>query len=216
MASCFTCVRVCIALALLTPALAHAQGRDPESGVRVAAGGGFLTSSAYFTGPGSSEFANGDAFAGALQASVAVNRTLAVVVGGVYARPEWRLTGVPLLGSVGVRGGRLWFADVGLRAQIPLGGASRPAVVFGQAGAGLAHYALSASLLGTTVDERATNWALALGAGLALPLARRFGVELMAKDYIASFKSIRGLTAFGVEGRRAHAVVLVASGRFDL
>jgi len=198
------------------PAPAHAQGGDPDSRVQVAAGGGFLTSGAFFIGPASSEFSNGDAFAGALQASVAVNRTLAVVLGGAYARPEWRLTGVPLLGSVGLRGGRLWFADLGLRAQIPFGGAARQPAVFGQVGAGLAHYALSASLLGNTFDERATNLALTLGVGLTLPLARRFGIELMAKDYIASFKSVRGLAAFGVEGRRAHTVLLVASGRFGL
>jgi hypothetical protein len=115
-----------------------------------------------------------------------------------------------------VRGGSLWFADVGLRAQIPLSGASRQPLIFGQVGAGLAHYALSASLLGTAVDERATNFALALGAGLALPLARRFGIELMAKDYIASFKSVTDLAAFGIEGRRAHTVLVVASGRLSL
>src|SRR4029079_17739098 len=103
MSSCFPWLRVCVALALLMPAPAHAQGGDPDSRVQVAAGGGFLTSGAFFIGPASSEFSNGDAFAGALQASVAVNRTLAVVLGGAYARPEWRLTGGPLPGAVGPR-----------------------------------------------------------------------------------------------------------------
>jgi hypothetical protein len=184
--------------------------------VQVAAGGGFLTSGAYFTGPGGVEFANGDAFAGALQVSIAVHRAFAVVLAAAHARPEWRLTGVPLIGSVGVPGGRLWFADAALRGQLPLGGASRVPLLFAQAGGGVAHYALATSLLGNAVDEHATNFALALGAGLALPLAGRFGVEVMAKDYIASFKSIRDLEAFGVEGRRAHTVLLLLSARIGV
>jgi hypothetical protein len=99
---------------------------------------------------------------------------------------------------------------------VPLGRAWRQPVVFVQVGAGFAHCALSTSLLGTAVDEHATNFALALGAGLALRLARRFGIEVMAKDYIASFKSIRDLAAFGIGGRRAHTVLMLVSGRFGL
>ena len=38
----------------------------------------------------------------------------------------------------------------------------------------------------------------------------------MAKDYIASFKSVTDLAAFGIEGRRAHTVLVVASGRLSL
>ena len=216
MSSCITRFRACVTLVLHTPALAHAQREDLASRMQVAAGVGFLTSGAYFTGLGSFQFTNGDAFAGALQVSVAVNRAFAVVLAGAHARPEWRLSGVPLLGILGVRGGRLWFGDAALRAQVPLGRASRRPVVFGQVGAGFARYALSASLLGSAVDEHATNFALALGAGLTVPLARLFGVELMAKDYIASFKSIRDLAAFGIEGRRAHTMLLLVSGRVAL
>lgn len=58
--------------------------------------------------------------------------------------------------------------------------------------------------------------ALTLGAGLALPLARRVGVEVMAKDYIASFKSVRDLAAYGIEGRRAHTLLLLVSARLGL
>jgi hypothetical protein len=202
-----------LALALV---LAPVVARPQAPPVQVAAGGAFLTSGAYFTGPGSLEFANGNGFAGSVQASVTVHRALAVVIAGAHSRPEWRLTGVPLLGSVGVRGARLWFADVALRGQVPLGRAARAPVAFAQAGPGLAHYAISTTLLGTEVDEHATNFALALGAGLALPLTRRLGVEAMAKDYVASFRSIRDLAALGVEGRRAHTLLLLVSARFGL
>ena len=202
---------------LLAPDLAHAQGTSLSPRVQVAAGGGFLTSGAYFTGPGGLEFANGDAFTGSLQVSLAVHPSFAVVLGGAHARPEWRLTGVPLIGAVGVSGARLWFGDAAIRGHIPLGagGPSAP-IAFAQAGAGLAHYSIEASALGNAIDEHATNFAVALGAGLALPVAERFGLEVMAKDYIASFRSVRDLEAFGVEGRRAHTLLLLVSARIGL
>jgi hypothetical protein len=212
-----TCLRVCVALALLlTPNLAPAQdvGRVPR--VQVAAGGGFLTSGAYFTGPGALEVANGDAFGVALQTSLTVNRIVAVVVAAAHARPEGQLTGVPLIGSVAVPGVRLWFADAALRGQAPLGEAARAPAIFAQAGAGIAHYAVATTLLGTAVDEQATNFALALGAGFELPVDRRLSIEVLAKDYIASFESVRDLEAFGVEGRRAHTLLLLVSARFGL
>ena len=206
-----------VALALLfTPALAHSQALEHVSPVQVAAGGAFLTSGAYFTGPGDIEFANGNAFAGVLQASLAVSRTFAVVLAAAHARPEWRLTGVPLIGSLGVPGARLWFGDAALRGRVALRPGSRPPEAFAQAGAGFARYSLSGNVAGRTIDEQATNFALALGAGVALPLTRRFGVEMMAKDHIASFKSVRELAAFGVTGRRAHTVLLLVSARFDI
>jgi hypothetical protein len=217
MATGFAFFRRCAGLALvLAPALAHAQSSGPALRVQVAAGAGFLTSGAYFTGPGRLALDAGDAFAGALQVSVTVSRELAVVGSVAHARPGWRLTGVPLVGAVAVPGGGLWFADAALRGQARLGPAVRAPVAFAQAGAGLARYSLSTTLLGTAIDEHATNFALALGAGVALPLGSRLGLEVMAKDYIASFESVRDLAALGVEGRRAHTVVLLVSGRVGL
>ncbi len=175
-----------------------------------------LTSGDYFTGPGALAVANGDAFAAAIQGDLTINRTLAVVVAVAHARPEAQLTGVPVVGSVAVPGGRLWFMDAALRAQVPLSAATRAPGVFGQAGAGIVHYALATRLLGTTVDEQATNFALALGAGLELPVTRRLSIEALAKDHIASFKSVRDLEEFGVEGRRAHTLILLVSARVGL
>ena len=210
-------LRACLAVAvLLTPPLAHAQAPGRASRVHVALGGGLLASGAYFTGPGNVEVSNGDAFAASLQASVAVHPSVAVVVATAHARPEGQLTGVPLLGSVAVTGVRLWFADAALRGQVPLSAAAHAPLLFAQAGAGIAHYAVTTSVLGTAVDEHATNFALALGAGLAFPVTRRLSIEALAKDYIASFKSVRDLEAFGVEGRRAHTLLLVVSARLGL
>lgn len=207
--------RLALAL-LLAPTLAQAQG-GASARVQVAAGGGLMASGTYFAGPAGLELSGADAFAGSLQLSVPVHRSLAVVVGGTYAQPEFRLTGLPLVGSVGLRGAHLWFADAALRGLRPLGAGSpmRP-VAFAQVGAGLAHYSANATVLGRAIDESATNFAGSLGVGLGLAFTERLGVEVMAKDYIASFKSVRDLAEFGVEGRRTHTVLLSVSARLDL
>ena len=197
----------------LIPTLAYAQDGS-SARVEVAAGGGLMISGAYFTGPAGLEVSGDDAFAGSLQVRVPVHRSLAVVVAGAYAQPEFRLTGLPLAGSVALRGAHLWFADAALRGQLPLDSDSPTMpVAFAQVGGGLAHYSVNATVLGNAIDESATNFAGSLGVGLGLSLADRLGLEVMAKDYIASFKSVRDLAAFGVEGRRTHTVLLSVSAR---
>jgi opacity protein-like surface antigen len=201
---------------LLTPTALTSQ-TPTGSRVHVSAGGGLLTSGAYFTGPGALELTSGNAFAGMLQVTVPVHRSVAIMIGGAHARPEWRITGLPLVGAIGVSGARLWFADAAVRGLLPLGARSVTSpVAFAQAGAGLAHYSLNTTVLGNVVDEDATNFAVALGLGVDLPLTERLGLELLAKDYIASFKSVRDLEQLGVEGRWAHTLLLAVSARLGL
>jgi hypothetical protein len=211
------CLPACLIMSLwLSAGTAAAQApRLPP--VQLAAGGGFLTSGAYFTGPGALALDNSDAFAGVLQVIVPVHPSVSLVAGGTYARPSWRVSGLPLIGSVGVSGASLWFADAGVRGRIPLGReANRGPTAFAQVGAGLAHYSISTALLGQAVDESATNFAFALGAGLGVPVARRVSLELMAKDYIVSFKSVHDLEPLGIVGRRAHTLVMAMTARLDL
>ena len=66
------------------------------------------------------------------------------------------------------------------------------------------------------MDEDATNFAVALGVGVAIPFSERFGLEVLGKDYIASFTSVRDLEQLGVEGRRAHTLLLSVSARVGL
>ena len=190
--------------------------QDRISRIQLAGGIGYLTSGDYFTGPASTSFANSDAAAVTLEAALRVHRFLDVVVAGAYAQPEWRLSGVPLVGSVSLPGARLWLGDASLRGRLPLSQSSRAVSLLAQAGVGVAHYAVATSILGNSIDANATNFAFGLGAGIQAPLTRRFGLELLAKDYIASFKSVHDLEAFGVEGRRAHTVVVAASVKLDL
>jgi hypothetical protein len=211
-------------LVLLTAAIllgampAGAEAQSPRrSNIAVTLGGGRLTSGAYFTGPGNLALDNSDAFAGMVQIIAPVHPSFSVVVGGVYARPEWRLSGVPLFGSVAVDGASLWFADASFRGQVPLSRTPGNApTAFAQIGPGLAHYALAGSVLGRAVDESATNFAVALGGGIGVPLGGRVGLEIMAKDYVVSFKSVRDLAAFGVEGKRAHTLLVTANARVGL
>lgn len=142
---------------------------------------------------------------------------MSLVAGGVYARPTWRLSGIPVLGSFGVNGATLWFADAGVRARIPLGPEpDRGPNAFAHIGVGRAHYALSTAVLGRLVDAGATNFASSVGGGLGVPLTRRVGLELMAKDYIVSFKSVHELEPLGIEGRRAHTLVVSLMARVEL
>ena len=204
-----------VVMLCLAPSPGGAQ--IPRPVVQVTAGPGFLTSGSYFTAPGDLTLDNSDALAGVLQVIIPVHRSFSLVAGGAYARPEWRVAGVPLLGSLAVDGASLWFADAGVRGQVPLGGQTGTGPsAFAQIGAGIAHYSIETSLLGQAVDENATNLALSIGAGLGMPLAERVGLELMAKDYIVSFKSVRDLETLGVEGRRAHTLVLSLSARVGM
>jgi hypothetical protein len=209
-------LRVCFALApLFSSARAAAQETRPRR-LEVAAGAGFMTSGSYFTGPGALALAADNALAGALEVAVPVHRSFSIVVGGVHARPAFQLSGLPLIGSVGFHGARLWFADAALRGHLPLGARPDGPTAFAQLGAGLAYYSVSAAVLGNAIDEHATNFAGALGAGIDLPLTRRLGLQLMGKDYIASFRSVRDLESFGVEGQRTHTLLLLASARFEV
>jgi hypothetical protein len=183
----------------------------------VAAGVGYLTSGAYFTGPETIELANGDAVVGSVQVSMVMHRSFAVVLAGAYAGPDWRLTRVPLVGSMGITGASLWFVDASLRGHLPLGARSPTApTVFAQAGPGLGYYSVSTTVESNVFDENGASLALALGAGFTLPISGRLGVEVMAKDYIASFDSPGALEPFGLEGRTAHNLLLLGSARLGL
>jgi hypothetical protein len=193
-----------------------ARSQDRVARVQVAGGLGYLSTGNYFSGPSSSSLTNSDAAAVMLQLGVRLQRSFDLVLAGSYAQPEWRLEGLPLVGTLSLPGARLWFGDASLRGRLPLQQSSRPVSLFAQAGPGLVHYAVSSSILGNRIEANATNFAFVLGAGVQAPLARRLGLELLAKDYIASFKSVRDLEAFGIEGRRAHTLLIAASLRVDL
>ena len=198
------------------PSYAGAQARGATRQIQLAGGGGFLTSGAYFGGPGGVEFGSGGASVGQFQVSMGLRPAFELVLSAAHARPEWRLEGVPLVGSLELPGARLWFADVAARGGLFLGSGSRAAIIFGQAGPALIRYSVSTVVLGRAIQYHATNAALVVGLGALLPLTARFGLEVLAKDYVASFKSIRDFEAFGVQGRRTHTLLVTLSARVGL
>ena len=198
-------------------AMSGREGDTTASRTQAIIGGGFLSSGAYFTGPATIELVNGDAFMAMAQVSMEIHPSFAVVLAGAYANPEWRLTRVPLPGSMGLSGAALWFADAALRGRLPFGAASpRAPSVFAQAGPALGYYSLSTTVGSNVFDEDVVGLAAALGVGLTMPLSHRFGIEVMAKDYVASFDSPESFEAFGLEGRTAHTLLLLASARLGL
>jgi hypothetical protein len=163
-------------------AMSDRRGDTTASRTHAIVGGGFLNSGAYFTGPATIELVNGDAFAAMAQVSMAVHPSFAVVLAGSYASPEWQLTRVPLVGSMGLSGASLWFADAALRGHLRFGAPSPMAPsVFAQAGPGLGYYSLSATVGSYVYDEDAVSLAAALGVGLTLPLSYRFGIEVLRR-----------------------------------
>src|SRR3954454_22166940 len=121
---CSPALVICLWLAPLLP-LGTAGAQTPRlHPFEVAAGAGVMTSGAYFTSPGALALSGDDALAGTLEVAVPVPRSFAIVLGGVHAQPAFQLSGRPLIGSVGVHGARLWFADVALRGRMPLGARS--------------------------------------------------------------------------------------------
>lgn len=209
-------VRVGLALLVLRllAVVEPAQGQgQPEQRIEAVGSVGYLHSGDYFTGPGSTSLNNGDGVAVALQVHLPVYRWLGLVIAASHAEPDWKLNGVPLLGTVTLPGASLWFGDVSLRGSLPISRSAQPTYLFGQIGAGAARYAVSTTILGNRLEDHATNFAFALGAGVGIPIAGRIGGELMGKDYIASFKSVRDLETLGVRGKRAHTFLATAGIR---
>lgn len=209
-------VRIGLALSALRllVGVAPAEGQaQPEHRIEAVGSVGYLHSGDYFTGPGSTSLNNGDAAAVGLQLQLPVYRWLGLVIAASHAEPDWKLNGVPLLGTLTLPGASLWFGDVALRGNLPLGRSAQPTYLFGQIGAGAVRYAVSTSILGNRLEDHATNFAFALGAGIGIPIAGRIGAELMGKDYIASFKSVHDLETLGVQGKRAHTVLATAGIR---
>jgi hypothetical protein len=209
-------VRIGLALSVLRllAGIEPVEGQaQPKRRIEVVGSVGYLHSGDYFTGPASTSLNNGDAASVGLQVQLPLYRWLGLVIAASHAEPDWKLNGVPLLGTLTLPGASLWFGDAALRGSLPLGRSAQPTYLFGQIGAGAVRYAVSTSILGNRLEDHATNFAFALGAGIGIPIAGRIGAELMGKDYIASFKSVRDLEALGVQGQRAHTVLATAGLR---
>jgi hypothetical protein len=194
-------------LALCTPFLAaHPQAvpSPPTHAVELSLLSGPLDYGTYFTGPGGIRFSNENGFAYGGQFSVRVWRNLSVVGAVLHGNSNWSFEEVPLVGSVTLNGAKLWFFDLGPRVTVPLG-SGVPVALIAQATFGAIHYAVDNPLfVGDT-----PNLAFGGGAGLAVRLGRRARLQVLVKDYVASFRSVKDAEFLGVEGQRSHTVALL-------
>ena len=193
-------------------AAAHAQapgGR--EARVQVTPYAGYATFGDYFDAPAGARFTNGNAAIVGAQVGVALSPAVAIVGNLGYARSNWRLNDVPLLGDIDLADAGIWLYDVGVQLRLPLGarGGSR-LVPFAQAGVGAIRYTLRDDAIAELVGaDGATNFAGNVGVGVDVRLTPSVGLRLMAKDYVASFRAVEA-DAFRAEGRVAHSFAFTA------
>lgn len=139
------------------------------------------------------------------QLGIGVARHVALVGNVAYAKSSGSIENVPLLGTLAVGDVALWFYDGAVRFRFPLGAAGRPMVTpFVQVGAGAIHYGIRSDFFTGTATNFAANAALGADVGLT----RALGLQFMAKDYLASYRSVTAGERFGITGRRAHSVAL--------
>jgi hypothetical protein len=169
---------------------------------------GYFTFGTYFTGPAGIRFSNQDGLAYGAQLAVTLWRNLALAGSVLRGSSDWSFESVPVVGRISIGGASLLLYDAGLRFSYPLSDSS-PIAAMGQVTAGAIRYSVDHPLL----SGAATNFAVSVGAGLAGRLKSRISLQLVVKDYIASFRSVDEAAALGVEGQRAHTVgVLIGIG----
>jgi Outer membrane protein beta-barrel domain len=140
------------------------------------------------------------------EATLGVIPGLALVGNVAYADTDLEV-GVPVGGGLSVGKSSALFYDAALRLSLPL----LPMRPFVQAGAG----AMRQEIEVAGVATHGTNFAYNLGAGVAIPIAPRLGLQLMAKDYIGKFDA-REATSLNVESKTAHNWSLSAGVRLGL
>jgi hypothetical protein len=142
------------------------------------------------------------------EATLGITRGLDLVGNVAYASSDLEV-GVPVVGGLSFGKSSAFLYDAALRLGVPLGaGGIKP---FVQAGAGAMRQELEVGPVAT----RATNFAYNVGAGVEVPLGRRLGLQLMAKDYIGKFDA-REATAIDVSTETTHNWTLSAGVRLGL
>lgn len=192
------------ALALAAPL----QAQQAASSFRITPYAGYLKSGAIVHGPLGLALRHGSAPVYGGEMSLAVTPGVALVGNLAYSEPGLEV-GVPIVGGVQVAQGSVLLYDAGLRLSLP--GSALPFRPFVQAGAG----AMRQSFEVGPVTARSTDFAYNLGAGVDLDLAPRFGLQLLAKDYIGKFDP-EAAALVGVDPRTTHNWAFSAGLRVGL
>ncbi len=145
------------------------------------------------------------------EATLGLTRGVALVGNVAYASSDLEV-GVPVVGGLSFGKSSALLYDAALRLSLPLSATGARAITpFVQAGAG----AMRQEIEVVSVATNATNFAYNIGAGVDVPLGPRFGLQLMAKDYIGKF-DVREATAVDVRPSNAHNWTVSAGLRLGL
>lgn len=179
-------------LVLVSAPLSAQRSRDPS--LKITPYAGYMSFGSLVSGPMGSRLTNGTGAVYGGQITVPVNRAVALYGNLAYSNPGLEI-GVPILGGVSVGQSSVLMYDGGIQ----LTAATRGIAPFIQAGIGGMKYNFDLSPLHVS----ATNLAYNVGAGADVPLARNFGLRLMAKDYIGKFDA-RDVVGINVNTRTTH------------
>lgn len=199
---------------LVRPLPAQATA-DREPAIRVTPYVGYAVFGDYFEGMEGVTFTNENAPIVGAQLGAALTPTVALVGHLGYARSNWRLNDVPLLGDVNLAEAGIWLYDVGVQLRLPTASRGGAGVTpFAQLGVGAIRYTLGDATLAELIGaDDATNVAGNVGIGADVRLGRAVGLQLMVRDYVAAFRSVEA-RGFRAEGRVAHSVTFTAGATF--
>jgi hypothetical protein len=187
---------VLLSVALTAPAAAQA----PSTRVRIGPTVAYLVYGSYFSGPGGLQFSNDNEIAYGGEVAVTLTNNVEAVGNVLHATSDWSFQGIPLIGTLNIGGASLWFYDAGVRVRFPVGTSGVSPLV--QLSAGAIRYSVDNALL----TDRATNFTYSGGLGVEAQLNRRLSILALAKDYLASFRSVDQGAVLGIEGRRSNTL----------
>jgi opacity protein-like surface antigen len=193
-------------LALTTP-LAAQRSAGPSFGITPYAG--YIKFGNLVSGPLGTSLRDAGAAVYGAEAALGLTSGIALVGNLAYSQPALEV-GVPLIGGVSVGRSSMLLYDAALRLRVPLTG-GLPISPFVQGGAG----AMRQSFDVGPASTHSTNFAYNVGAGADVALARRFGLQLMVKDYIGKFDA-RGATGLSVNSKTTHNWAVSAGVRLGL
>jgi hypothetical protein len=190
---------------VLAAPLAAQHSTGPTFGITPYAG--YMKFGSLASGPLGTSLRNAGSAVYGAEATIGLSRGVALVGNVAYSQPALEI-GAPLIGGVSVGRGSVLLYDAALRLRMPLGSGLLPISPFVQAGAGALRQSFDMGPVGT----HATNLAYNVGGGADIAIGPRFGLQLMAKDYIGKFDA-REATGVDVNTKTTHNWALSAGLR---
>jgi len=162
---------------------------------------GYMMFGKLFEGPIGTSISSGSGPVYGAQVSLAMSKHVALYGNVGYSSSNLEV-GLPILGGLDVGDSKALIYDGGVELRIPMAQSS-VITPFVQGGLGAIRYEVESGFLNT----KATNVAYNFGGGLDVRLNPRFGLRLMAKDYLGKF-DFKEATSFDLNGKTTNNVAL--------